>query len=288
MKRVLVLLVLTLCLSTYELPSADDLLAHWSFDDGTARDITGNGYDGIKMNNPTVVPGVVGNALHFQGKGYYIRANDDPTNIGDHILLPPIDLHKLKEFTILMWIKHEDFSNWAGEGYFWLGHHTYGWLGIINTPEPPYYYTHYPYYLQFSVGGYNVDRNMIKVRFEDNYTNNWICCSMVYSDGKLIASLNGVKVNETKMEVNYKLNLSAIARHWWIYDGEERTSARFTGAIDEVKIFKKALTEEEVINECLSCGPMSFSYPNFQSIPSFRLLNNAHIFNNVIRLTPLM
>lgn len=242
MKRLFLLFIAFLSCGVVSYSASDSLLAYWSFDDGTARDVTGNGYDGTMMNNSIPVAGIVGGALHFQGKGYYILANGNPADIGDHILLPPIDLHSLEEFTITLWVYHESFSHWGGESYFWLGHHKYGWLGIINTPEPPYY-TYFPYYLQFSVGGYDVDKNMIKTIFKDQFVNHWVCYALVYDNGKLIVYVNGVKIEEKTIKVNYRLNLCAIARHWWLYEGEERTSARFTGSIDEVKIYKKALGE---------------------------------------------
>ncbi|MEJ5286738.1 MAG: hypothetical protein CH6_0211 [Candidatus Kapaibacterium sp.] len=279
-------ILITIFLLAFNIDSllSQDLLAHWSFDDGTARDVTGNGYDGILVNNPTVVQGVVGNALHFQGKGYYIPANGDVKQIGSHVLLPPINLHGLKEFTISMWVYHEGFSHWGGESYLWMGHHHYGWLGIINTPEPPYY-KQYPYYLQFSVGGLNVNQNMIMTKFENNFERNWVCYALVYKNENLSVYINGLKIDEQHIKVNYKTELSALARHWWYYDGEERTSARFTGAIDEVKIFLRALSDEEISLECQSCGPMSFAYDKFSPTPSLRLINNARLLDSTIRLS---
>lgn len=94
-----------------------------------------------------------------------------------------------------------------------------------------------------------------------------------------------IKVDEETMKVNYTLNLSAIARHWWNYDGEERTYACFTGAIDEVKIFKKALTEEEIRNECLSCGVIGFEYNSFANVLNLQLVGDANILKDVVRLT---
>ncbi len=47
----------------------------------------------------------------------------------------------------------------------------------------------------------------------------------------------------------------ALYRSWWVYDGEQRTSSRFTGAIDEVEIWKRALSDNEVLAECVGGGP---------------------------------
>jgi hypothetical protein len=261
------------------------LLAYWSFDEGNARDVSGNGYDGIMVNNPTFVQGVSGKAIHFQGKGYYIPTNGgDERKIGSHVLLPPIDLHQLDEFSITMWVKHEGFSNYAGEPYFFFGHHTNGYLGIFNSPLLDLYDPNY--YLQFTVGGKLYTYNIIKTQFPNDFVGNWVCYAMVYKNEMLYVYINGLPLDSQKMKVSYELSHFALARHWWYYDGEERNSARFTGAIDEVKIWKKALTEEEIRAECSNCGPMSFEYADFHSSPNLSLIGSARFDGNTIVLTP--
>jgi hypothetical protein len=48
---------------------ADGLVAYWSFDSGTAKDDSGNGNDGIIKGDPTPVAGQSGQALDFDGDG---------------------------------------------------------------------------------------------------------------------------------------------------------------------------------------------------------------------------
>src|SRR5262249_50726369 len=45
-------------------------IAYWSFDDGTARDNSGNGFDGEIAGEPSVVRGIRGKALQFDGNGF--------------------------------------------------------------------------------------------------------------------------------------------------------------------------------------------------------------------------
>ncbi|QLH52838.1 MAG: hypothetical protein CH6_0213 [Candidatus Kapaibacterium sp.] len=261
---------------------AQDLLAHWSFDDGTARDVTGNGYDGILVNNPTVVQGVVGNALHFQGKGYYIPANGDVKQIGSHVLLPPIDLTKLSEFSITFWVYEEDYSSNYGDYYIWFGHFNRGWLGVGNHYVQDF--NKFYLILQYTVNG-NGFNNIFEHRFDYSLRNKWVCYAMVFKNGYLFAYADGVLLGSLKTNVGYSMEHFALLRHWWYYDGEERTSARFTGAIDEVKIFLRALSDEEISLECQSCGPMSFAYDKFSPTPSLRLINNARLLDSTIRLS---
>ncbi len=48
----------------------NDLLAYWSFDDGTATDNSGNGFHGIIVGGLTPAPGQVGDALEFPGQSW--------------------------------------------------------------------------------------------------------------------------------------------------------------------------------------------------------------------------
>ena len=261
-----------------------NLLAYWSFDEGNARDVSGNGYDGIMVNNPTFVQGVSGKAIHFQGKGYYIVTNvGDVREIGSHVLLPTIDLHQLDEFSITMWVKHEGFSNYYGDAYLWFGHYQKGYLCIQNHVFE--YRNDFNLYYQFTVSGLNFS-NTIELPFDEKFKNVWVCLSMVYRRNWLFAYVNGNLIDSMIMKVNYELSYFAFARSWWNFGGQERNSARFTGAIDEVKIWKRALTEEEVRAECSLCGPMSFEYTDFRSVPNLILIGSARLEGNTIVLTP--
>ena len=57
-------------------PLAFGQIASYSFDDGTASDVTGNGHDGALFGDPSVVEGFVGLGFSFDG-------------IDDHIKIPP-------------------------------------------------------------------------------------------------------------------------------------------------------------------------------------------------------
>src|SRR5262249_50282031 len=54
-------------------------IAYWSFDDGTARDNSGNGFDGEMAGDqpPTVIPGIRGKALQFDGNSFISVVGDE-------------------------------------------------------------------------------------------------------------------------------------------------------------------------------------------------------------------
>lgn len=66
----------------------------WLFDEGNgnvAVDLSGNKNDGKLMNNPTWVDGKFGNALSFDG-------------VDDYIALPPITMNNWEGLTIMAWV----------------------------------------------------------------------------------------------------------------------------------------------------------------------------------------
>lgn len=54
------------------------LIAHWKFDDCTAKDKSGNGYNGVINGSPKCVTGVIGKALQFNGIKDFIVVADRP------------------------------------------------------------------------------------------------------------------------------------------------------------------------------------------------------------------
>ena len=88
MKKRIFLLTFTLMITVFShngntAPVADGLVSYWTFDqrdiiDGTARDVWGKN-DGIIVGDPKLVPGRVNSALEFDGFNDYVNL----TNLGD-------------------------------------------------------------------------------------------------------------------------------------------------------------------------------------------------------------
>ena len=73
-RRLCLLISFVLVLSVASNVSAN-LVAHWKFDDGsggTARDSSGNGYDGTLFGDPQWITGHSGGGLDFDGSGDYV------------------------------------------------------------------------------------------------------------------------------------------------------------------------------------------------------------------------
>ncbi|MGE5478799.1 MAG: LamG-like jellyroll fold domain-containing protein [Chloroflexota bacterium] len=229
-------------------PCKNGLIAYWSFDDSTARDNSGNGYDGSMKNGPIPVKGYKGTGIKFHGNGNYTTG--EPA--GSYILLPNIDFFNYNEFTVSLAAKEESFSYYAGEAMLWFGLHNNGWLGLmthnIDGDDKGDRYTHY------SISSGKDGKIAYKAPFDTlTMRNKWIYYTMTYSNGVVKCYRDGIFLNQINQSVSKLDTFAAIGRHWWIADGQLRSSARYNGTIDEVKIYCKALTEEEIKKELINC-----------------------------------
>ena len=218
------------------------LLAYWSFDDGTAKDQTGNGYDGTLMNQPVSVDGKKGKGMKFLG-GHPL--NDK----GTHIILPKIPFNNFSEFSISLWVNDEVSSNEMGESYIFVGDHSDGGLYIMNSYLYPF--NDNKLYLQFSVGSVFQDITSPKViiypfstDFNQAYKNKWINYILTYKNGVISSFIDGTLAGTKTQSINIARDNAALGRHWW-YSGAS-TSTNFKGIMDEVRIYSKALTQSEI------------------------------------------
>ncbi len=243
MKKFIIILFIAFIQSLNAQSTDEFLIAYWSFNDSTAKDNSGNNLHGTIHNDVTPTLGVDGNnAFHFRGE-------PGDVSTGGHIIIPPIDFTKYPEFTISLWVNEEDFSTDWGESYIWFGDFNFGYLGIDHCWPLPDKIK----YVHFAVGsGVSIDPKPINVTYDfQNYRSRWIQYCLVYKNNMMYGYIDGKLVGAKQQAVLVYDNNAGIARHWWKYLGENRTSTRFIGSIDEVKIYSKALTKKEIEKEFL-------------------------------------
>ncbi len=68
---------------------------------------------------------------------------------------------------------------------------------------------------------------------------------LVFEDGMLKAYINGQLTGEKEQELEVSRDEFGLAIHWWD-SGEGLVSTRFGGILDEVLIYNRALSSEEV------------------------------------------
>ncbi len=206
----------------------DGLIAYWGFNqgivDGKVIDESVNGHDGTVMNNPEIVDGILGNGMRFHGKNY-------TGTEGDHVLLPDLGLSSRNSFTISLWANEVNtiYEHW-GEAFIFNGGDS--WIGIGYLDET----------LTFSAGYW---KNCLELPYEQEYRNKFMHYCLVFEDGMLKAYINGQLTGEKEQELEVSRDEFGLAIHWWD-SGEGLVSTRFGGILDEVLIYNRALSSEEV------------------------------------------
>ncbi len=200
-----------------------ELVGEWSFDNDDARDDSGNGNDGI-INGPTPIDGIIGRAMSFNGTNGYINCGKDPSlDITDAI-------------TVEAWVKPASISGYrrilskqyitdgtTANSCFQLGIHndnewrwSVGGVFDISPPSPTPSAGDWHHF----VGTY--DRIHTKM----------------YADGEEIYSSTSY-TNPIRTNADQILTIGTS-------DWNGSQNYYFTGTIDEIRIYGKALSSAEI------------------------------------------
>jgi len=200
----------------------DGLVSYWSFDESsidgdTAKDVWGNN-DGKISGNPKIVEGAVGEALDFNGVDNAVDCgNDASLNIRDAI-------------SIEFWIyPRENAENrhvisrgeWAAGGY-WVQHSDPANIGSL------YFYMD------------GVYQNFI-VPAGSSELNIWHHFLLTYDGSVVKGYKNGVLINEAPATGQ----ITDKDTHFMISRYSASDMHHIDGIIDEVRVYKRALDEEE-------------------------------------------
>ncbi|MBD3282064.1 MAG: hypothetical protein GF387_00405 [Candidatus Portnoybacteria bacterium] len=199
------------------------LVGLWSFDgpdmDGdTAYDRSSNSNHGTLINGPQLTIGKIGQGIDFDGDNDYVEIlNDDSLDITNNL-------------TIAGWIKLSSQSDLRGvfakkDGLGWLNV-DYGFVQRLSEK------------IEFIISdGSTYDRIWIS-----NLNNNqWYYLVGVLTSDKLKVYLDGNYVAQTDRTVNPKTGSNLEIASPWGGGGDN-----FHGSIDEVRIYNRALSEEEI------------------------------------------
>ncbi len=199
----------------------EGLIAYYPFD-GDANDYSGNEYHATPYNNYQYEDGIVGDCIAVEGQGY-------TGSSGGHVMLPELDFGASTGVTLNLWVNALGLSSSDGEAYINFG---------SDTETDRLYIMHHLDQIRFVYHDAE-----ISIPNEDSYTGNWVMYSLTLDEnGTLKAYVNGISVGEESVTFNgINTSLAALGRHWW-YD----TSTRFIGSFDEVRIYNRALSPEEV------------------------------------------
>jgi uncharacterized cupredoxin-like copper-binding protein len=209
----------------------------WSFEEGTGSITTGqNGHSNARLGSsstgdqyePQWTDGKYGNALKFDGVDDYVRVENDTA-----LLIGGID----KSFSIEAWARRDSkdtYDTIIFQGTYPEQHSNYN-LAMGYKPNTQFGFGFY--YDDLNVDIYSDDVNEWHhwVGTYDGVTNN----QKLYRDGKLLVN------RTTNNDYLAELTTLYIGRVNWDWGGF------FDGTIDEVAVYDRALTDEEIYQKYL-------------------------------------
>src|SRR5947199_1201589 len=204
---------------TKQVVGASDLVAYWKFDEGsgaTALDSSGNGNTGNLMNGPLWTAGRVGNALYFDG-------------IDDNVTIPDsTSLDLSGSFTLSAWVNPAstltDFRSILVKNYTYYLYA--GVSGYCGDGSP--------------LGGFEGSSSKTVCQPSPLPINAWTYLALSYNGSTLTLYRDGIPVATS----NAAGALSATTGTLQI--GASQEGEYFKGLIDEVRIYKRALTDTEI------------------------------------------
>ena len=214
-------------------PAADpNLVAWWTFDEGmgtTALDWSGNGNHGILFGPTWTIPGVLGDAaLNFSGSSRVAIQN---------LTYEGTDY---REVTVSLWIRT---SIWNTQYIASFDRDQYWRLGInLNNVGPGLVGWH----VRTSNGQVDLgSRTRV-----DNGAWHHVCGVfdngqvIIYIDGQLEASVTSGTTFGTG---NIRYGLLGVNNNATTFDGARATGSPIAGDIDDLRIYDRALTVEEIV-----------------------------------------
>ena len=224
MRRKILLTVFVMCITIGATRSQATLVGHWKFDEGsgtTAVDSSSYSNNGTLTNmDPGTdwITGVFGGALDFDGVDDYVDLGV-PASTG---------LDVSGAFTVALWAKPRGFnSSWN----YLMRHKSkfeFGFYDTVNAEKP-----------EFKLKNDSGDR--FSVRGSELTVGHWYHIVGVRDGSFMGIYVNGVLVDSRN---DFAGNLTSNAEFLGI--GGEDGDDSFNGAIDDVRIYNHALTQEEI------------------------------------------
>ncbi len=213
----------------------EGLAAYWKFDEGEGeivKDSTGNGNDGV-VHNAKWLNTSYGSALEFNGKDSAVEIPHPKENLAPE-----------KEITVMGWFYYNERGQRSG--LIW----TYNYAYLLTA------------HVRF--GAYGKNRNWYRTRFSAQYLTvpGWNHIAGTYDVNKGVKKGSKLYLNgEEKACYPYvaPINYGGDGKPWkWFKEFKLSIGASnfgtkwqesFNGKIDEVKIYNRALSGEEIKRE---------------------------------------
>ena len=227
--RFWIFLFMVAALSTRAVDLKQGLVLHYTFDDATggiARDASGGGDDGKIVNATFDKSGVRSGCLHFSGNGSFVRAVRNPTTNGS--------------YTVSLWFRPDPEAIGKLQNSQLIAMNRRYQMGFAtNGPH----YRFYSYCLNASAYGYGALRADSGVF--DLVPNRWYHGVLLIEDGGAGFFLNGRRLGFISGPGANRGDLELLVG---ALNNDSSAGPRyfFPGCIDEVRIYNRSLTDEEI------------------------------------------
>jgi hypothetical protein len=213
------------------------LVAYWSFDEGsgtTAYDASGNGNHGTLINGPKWTQGKIGGALSFDGVDDYVNVSYSPS-----LNSPSVS----QEITLEAWVYYKGGSGMVIDRYWTGGPLSNRSYGFRITPSVQFHYIN-------STGQETTFYSQDAVP-QNTWTHVVVTCKnsrgRIFINGKE-SSLAGSYTTCYLQSTNNNINIGRAGDN----------SNYFNGLIDEVRIYNRALSPEEIRFHYSRGGPVAY------------------------------
>ncbi len=206
----------------------DGLVGRWGFDEATgtvAYDMSGNNNNGTLINNPTNATSTckIGYCLNFNGTSQYVS-------------VPSVDTFDLVGTgSIIAWIKID--STWVGSLYPNVvskganaGWDTGGWSLFVFNPISD---------RRIGVGFRNGVTTK-SVSFTNTLTDQWVQIAGIWDGSYIYLYENGVQKASSTQTISPQITTYPVTI------GRDNGSQYFDGSVDDVRIYNRALSADEV------------------------------------------
>jgi len=195
------------------------LVGWWRFDEGsgsTVYDRSGNGNDGTINSDPQWVAGKIGGALEFDGRGDYVDCgNDASLDITDKV-------------TIAVWVKTNDADNGQHNPYVTKGDHSYA-IKHHNSNS-----------IEFFI--YDDGWHVVHFPVDGSFNGVWHHLAGTYDGTNLRLYIDG----KLKVSATHTGSITHSVFNVTIGTNAQEKERFYNGAIDDVRIYNRALTQDEI------------------------------------------
>jgi hypothetical protein len=196
--------------------------AQYSFE-GNANDSSGNGRNGMLVNNPTFVAGRVGQAVNLSGSSQYVSL---PTGI----------VNGMNDFTITTWVRLDTTGNWRRIFDFGTGTTT----NMFLVPQSGSSTVRFA----ITTGGAGGEQQINGTPVLP--TGTWKHIAVTKSGNTAMLYVDGVQVAQNTSMTLSPSSLGNTTNNW-IGRSQYSSDAYLDAQIDEFRIYNRALSGSEIL-----------------------------------------